>query len=201
MTKTARYAAGIGGLLVAAALGVTAAAAAGGIHSGVPLSARPVAATVAAPSSQPAPAPGARPHAQDGSFAAWAAALGVEESTLRSALEQARRDVRAQRTRPADQAAAQTALVTSLATHLGKPAAQVRQTFQAFLAAHQAGSRDALARRLDAAVAAGKLTDAERDAILKAYDAGVLGRGGGAPGRMGHLGGHDKTPATTGPRA
>ncbi|MFV2019888.1 hypothetical protein [Micromonospora sp. LOL_023] len=59
-----------------------------------------------------------------------------------------------------------------------------------------AGRQAALQKRLDAAVADGKLTQAEADAVLKAYDEGVLagsGRGGG-PGRGGLMGGADDKP-------
>ncbi|MFY1651295.1 hypothetical protein ACN27J_10400 [Solwaraspora sp. WMMB762] len=54
----------------------------------------------------------------------------------------------------------------------------------------------ALQERLDAAVADGKLTRAEADAVLKAHEEGVLagsGRGGG-PGRGGPMGGRDDEP-------
>ncbi|MDG4772130.1 hypothetical protein [Solwaraspora sp. WMMD792] len=54
----------------------------------------------------------------------------------------------------------------------------------------------ALQERLDAAVADGKLTQAEADAVLKAYEEGVLagpGRGGG-PGRGSPMGGTDEEP-------
>ncbi|MFV2083117.1 hypothetical protein [Micromonospora sp. LOL_021] len=54
----------------------------------------------------------------------------------------------------------------------------------------------ALQERLDAAVADGTLTQAEADAVLKAYEEGVLagsGRGGG-PGRSGPMGRTDEEP-------
>jgi len=191
VTRTKRWAAGIGGLLVAAAVGVTAAAASGSFA----ISAVPVAAVSTTAPGAPASASGPYASGQSGSLAGWAAALGVDEATLRTALAGARDDVRAQRPQPpatgakAKPGAMRAAMVQALAARLGKPESQIRQTFQAFLAAHQAGSRDALVQRLDAAVAAGRLTDAERAAVLTAYDAGVLGRGSGAAGRMGHLGG------------
>jgi hypothetical protein len=199
VSRTARLAAGLGGVLVAAAIGVTGAAVSSGTAT---LPAAPVAATMTPTSDAPAPRqPGNAPghgHHQDGSLTQLATALGVDEATMRSALDGARAEVRAQRPKPAGAAAAQAAMIKAVAAKLGKSETQVREAFQAFMAAHQAGSRDALARRLDAAVAAGRLTAAERAAVLKAYDAGVLGRGPGATGRMGHPGGPTKSPT---PRA
>lgn len=58
----------------------------------------------------------------------------------------------------------------------------------------RAERREALKTRLDKAVADGKLTQAEVDAILKAFDAGVLPGPGGGHGMRGHWGGDD--PAT-----
>lgn len=206
MGRATRVAAGIGGLLVTGALGVTVAAATA--ETGLlparaataslapapvaPLTGNAVAASGGVPRAVTTPSGPVSSGtqqvgpAQDGSFASFAAALGVDEATLRAALAGAHADVRA--ARPSSGGTqARAALVTALATRLGKPETQVRTAFQAFLAAHQVGSRDALTRRLDAAVAAGRITQAERAAILKAYDAGVLGRGAGAAGRMGHL--------------
>ena len=197
MTRTRRIAVAAGVLLVAGAIGVTGAAVSGG---GPTIPAAPAAATVPATGATAARTSTATsPRSpQDGSLGALAAALGVDEPTLRSAIDAARDQVRAQRPKPEGAAASHAAMIKAVAQRIGKPEAQVRDAFGAFLAAHQAGSRDTLSRRLDAAVAAGRLTEAERAAVLKAYDAGVLGRGAGAPGRMGHLGGPTKAP---GPRS
>lgn len=173
---------------MAAAVGVTAAATSRGSQD------LPPSPTAAAETAHPvgtgaSPGPtggsGASVASTRGSLASFAAALGVRESDLRSALAGARADVRARQPQPSGAAAVQAAVVAALAARLGKPEAQVGPAFQAFIDAHRPDSRETLVRRLDAAVAAGRLTQAERAAILNAYDSGLLNRGGGAADHLG----------------
>lgn len=86
----------------------------------------------------------------------------------------------------------QAALAAALAKELGIDQAKVADALQKAEASLQAQAdterQNALKARLDEAVKAGKLTQAQEDAILKATEAGVLPYGGpgGAPGFGGH---------------
>lgn len=58
---------------------------------------------------------------------------------------------------------------------LGIDAAKVTAAFDELRAERQAEARAAFGARLDEAVKAGKLTEADKASVLKAFDAGVLG--------------------------
>ena len=81
------------------------------------------------------------------------------------------------RTRP-DRATRDTALAKALATELKVDEAKVTAALEEIRAEHEAEHKAALQSRLDEAVKAGKLTDAEADAVVKAAEAGVIGYGG-----------------------
>jgi hypothetical protein len=86
----------------------------------------------------------------------------------------------------------QAALAAALAKELGIDQAKVADALQKAEASLQAQAKterqNALKSRLDGAVKAGTLTQAQEDAILKAAEAGVLPYGGpgGGPGSGGH---------------
>jgi hypothetical protein len=86
----------------------------------------------------------------------------------------------------------QAALAAALAKELGIDQAKVADALQKAEASLQAQAKterqNALKTRLDEAVKAGTLTQAQEDAILKAAEAGVLPYGGpgGGPGFGGH---------------
>lgn len=74
--------------------------------------------------------------------------------------------------------AKEAAIAKSLATALGLDEAKVAAAIGELRATNKAADRTAaLKTRLDKAVAAGKLTQAEADSVKKAFDSGVLGRG------------------------
>lgn len=116
--------------------------------------------------------------------------LGLKEADVSSALDKARESTRAakpsatatpsagtDRTRP-DRATRDTALAKALATELTVDEAKVTAALEEIRAEHEAEHKAALQSRLDEAVKAGKLTDAEADAVVKAAEAGVIGYGG-----------------------
>ena len=86
----------------------------------------------------------------------------------------------AEDTRPteADREARQAAYVTALAKELGVTEARLTDALAEIRSEHEAEHRTRLGERLDTAVNDGTLTDADRAAVLKAFDAGVLGGGG-----------------------
>lgn len=106
----------------------------------------------------------------------------------------------------ADHAQRQDELAAALAAELGIDKAKVAAALDKVRAAHKPDPKTrpdgaakpdrtaALTARLDEAVKAGKLTEADQAAILKAAEAGVLqgGPGGGGPG--GGPGGHGRGP-------
>jgi hypothetical protein len=87
-------------------------------------------------------------------------------------------------------------LAKALAAELGIDESKVSAALEKVQTAQREKAQQersaALKTRLDEAVKAGKLTQAEADAILKASEAGVLGGGGpggfGGPGGWGHGG-------------
>lgn len=122
-------------------------------------------------------------------------ALGVSESEVTDALEAVHDelapdapDVPAageQPTPPTDAeiAARQEAFAKALADELDLSVDKVTTALDKLHAEHEADARSALADRLDDAVAAGDLTQADKASVLKAFDAGVLGGPGfGGPG-------------------
>ena len=80
-----------------------------------------------------------------------------------------------------DPAAREAALAKALAEKLGVDEAKVTTALAEIRAARQADRAAALKDRLDAAVKAGTLTQAEADAVQKAVEKGVIDAGG--PGR------------------
>lgn len=117
-----------------------------------------------------------------GGGAELAKQLGVTQAKLRAAMKEVRDDLRsAKGERPdgppsaADREANQDKFVTALAKELGVSEAKVKAAFEKVEADHAADRRDKLSTRLDDAVKAGKLTADDKAAVLKAFDAGVLG--------------------------
>ncbi|BCW48337.1 hypothetical protein [Arthrobacter sp. StoSoilB13] len=180
MSKTKRITLGItaGALALGAGLGVTSVASA--------------TTTPSATSSADATTPGqghGRPggHGPDrGQLAAdLAAKLGVDEAKVTDALK-AFREANKPTTPPTqgtegtkpDRAAQEAALAKSLAAALGIDESKVTTALEEIRAAAQQERAAALKTRLDKAVADGKLTQAEADAVTKAVEAGVIGGGG-----------------------
>jgi len=111
-----------------------------------------------------------------------AATLGVDETTVGEALEAIAQEQRASGEKPStDPTARRAALAKALATKLGIDEAKVSAALEAVEADHQAAREAALKTRLAEAVKAGKLTQAEADAVLKAAQQGVIGYGGRGP--------------------
>lgn len=113
--------------------------------------------------------------------------LGLSETKVRAALE-AVRDTQRPTQRPtgpptdAQRAAHQAAFVKALAAKLGVSEAKVKSALAVARTEARASERSNLRTRLDAAVKAGTLTDADEASVLKAFDADVLGGRGGGPG-------------------
>lgn len=118
---------------------------------------------------------------------ALAEKLGVEEAEVTEAL-QAFREANRPGTPPAegtapsegskpDAAARDAALAKSLAESLGIEESKVTAALEELRAERQAEKAAALKTRLDQAVADGKLTQAEADAVTKAVENGIIGAG------------------------
>lgn len=119
--------------------------------------------------------------------AALAEALGVSEDELTTALDAVRDEMGpgngekpADGERPtppteeerADRAAA---FAKALAEELGIDESKVSDALETLRDAAETERRTALGERLDQAVEDGDLTDADKESVLKAFDAGVLG--------------------------
>jgi hypothetical protein len=117
--------------------------------------------------------------------------LGIEQAKVTEALEAIREEKRASRpstassaspsadpsasaTRP-DRSEREAELVKALAEKLGIEQAEVTKAFEEIRAERQADRAAALKTRLDEAVTAGTLTQAEADAVTKAVEKGVIG--------------------------
>jgi DNA-binding MarR family transcriptional regulator len=113
--------------------------------------------------------------------------LGVTEAKVTTALQEIRdanrpakpstapsADPSAKPTRP-DPAEREAALAKALAEKLGVDEAKVTKALDEIKAARQADRAAELKTRLDAAVKAGTLTQAEADAVTKAVEKGVIG--------------------------
>ncbi len=111
-----------------------------------------------------------------------ASKLGVDEAKVTDALK-AVRDETKPTTKPTpgqtkpDPAARDAALAKALATKLGVDEAKVKTALDEIRAARQADRATALKTKLDAAVKAGTLTQAEADAVTKAVEKGVINGG------------------------
>lgn len=132
-------------------------------------------------SQQPGPGPG-----RDGGRLATTLAkqLGLSEAKVKAALDALREDQRpaepSSGTRPsppteAERNARQAAFIKALAAKLDVSEAKVRAALAVARAEARATERSNLETRLDAAVKAGTLTDADEASVLKAFDAGVIG--------------------------
>lgn len=111
-----------------------------------------------------------------------AAKLGVDEAKVTDALK-AFREANKPTTPPAegqkpDPAAREAALAKSLAESLGIDESTVTAALQELRTEEQAEHAAELKTRLDKAVADGKLTQAEADAVTKAVQNGIIGGGG-----------------------
>jgi hypothetical protein len=113
---------------------------------------------------------------------ALAEKLGVEEAKVTEAL-QAFREANKPAGPPAegekpDAASREAALAKSLAESLGIEESTVATALEELRSERQAEKAAGLKTRLDQAVADGKLTQAEADAVTKAVENGVIGGGG-----------------------
>ncbi|MEO5982230.1 MAG: hypothetical protein ABIQ13_07945 [Pedococcus sp.] len=120
--------------------------------------------------------------------AALAKELGVTQAKVQAALDTVREATKSDRTatRPAEGAkptpptaaersVREKARAASLAKELGLSESKVQAAFDALEADRGAARKTELSGRLDTAVKDGKLTTADKESVLKAYDAGVLG--------------------------
>jgi hypothetical protein len=113
---------------------------------------------------------------------ALAEKLGVEEAKVTDALK-AFREANKPTSPPAggekpDATARDAALAKALAESLGIEESKVTAALAELRTEAQADRAAALKTRLDKAVADGKLTQAEADAVTKAVEQGVIGGGG-----------------------
>ena len=120
--------------------------------------------------------------------AALAKELGVTQAKVQAALDTVREATKSDRTatRPAEGAkptpptaaersVREKARAASLAKELGLSESKVQAAFDALEADRGAARKTVLSGRLDTAVKDGKLTTADKESVLKAYAAGVLG--------------------------
>lgn len=132
---------------------------------------------------------GGRGGAKDGvgvrDTAAFATALGVSEDDLTAALASIRADLKAARAdtdedaegeRP-DRSVRQAALASALADELDISEDKVTSALDGLRDDATSDRRSKLTERLDTAVDDADLTEADKAAVLKAFDAGVLGGG------------------------
>lgn len=110
------------------------------------------------------------------------AKLGVSQDKVRKALVEFRDENRPVKprtpgsTRP-DPSVHQARLAKALASKLGLDEAMVKTALQEIRTTHRAERATALKARLDAAVQAGTLTQAEADAVTKAFEKGLINAG------------------------
>lgn len=104
------------------------------------------------------------------SAAALAEKLGVEEGALEDAVAAVRERVREN---------GRDALAAALAEELGIEESAVTEALDELRTERRDEARTSFAERLDAAVEEGTLTEADKESVLKAFDAGILGRGPG----------------------
>ena len=75
------------------------------------------------------------------------------------------------------------AMDQKLATALGVDVSKVEQAMSEMHSEREVEHRTELSSRLDEAVSKGTLSSSDKDSVLKAFDAGVLGGGPGGPER------------------
>ena len=207
-SRRVRAVAAIGGTAVAAGLGLGGLAIANAQDSGAPAAATSSSAPAAdagssAPGGSSAPAgssdPGSSTPGQGGpgrgdydgmrgeQAKELAAALGVDEARVTQALTEIRDEQRSQNgdakpTTPpseADRQARRDEMAGKLAEKLGVDKAKVTDALDKAEARHRQQEATRMTSRLDQAVAAGTLTEADKASVLKAVQAGVLGGPGG----------------------
>ncbi len=105
-----------------------------------------------------------------------AEALGLEESDVADALSAVHDQREAGDSGEREERRAE--LASALADELDVSEESVTEALASLTSERAAAGRSALADRLDAAVAEGTLTEADKESVLKAFDAGVLGGGG-----------------------
>lgn len=177
MTSTKRTAVitAVGALALGAGIGIA------GLANGAPTP-TPSTTQGAAPTDRPGGHQGPGGGLKGANASELATKLGVTEAKVTEALkaihEERKATDKSATTRP-DPAARDAALAKSLAAKLGLEEAKVTTALAELRAAHEADHKAAFQTKLDAAVKAGTLTQAEADAVLKAADKGVIGYGGG----------------------
>ncbi len=111
--------------------------------------------------------------------------LGVSETKVTEALQSLRDELKpADRPAPGerpDPAARDAQLAKDVAEKLGISEEKVKSALDGLRAERQADRKQEFTTRLDDAVKAGTLTQAEADAVLKAAEKGVIGMGGRGP--------------------
>jgi hypothetical protein len=175
-TKRTILGAAIGVVAVGSALGIS------GLASAAPTpTPTPSTGSTAAPAPGPG-RPGHGPGRDGGRLAAQLAdKLGIDQAKVETALRAFREENKptakptpgSAPARP-DPAADDAALAKALAGKLGVDEAKVTSALDEIRAAHQADRAAALKSKLDAAVKAGTLTQAEAGAVQKAADKGVI---------------------------
>lgn len=185
ISKKTIVAAAAGVVTLGAGLGVT------GLASADPMPSTPI----TSPSASPNGPAGARPDGRGGPgrdghgpgrdaiVAELATKLGVDETKVIEALKAVRDETKPSapptaaptpgQTKP-DPAAKDAELAKALAPKLGVDEAKVKTALDEIRAAHQADRAAALKTRLDDAVKAVTLTQAEADAVTKAVEKGVI---------------------------
>ena len=102
--------------------------------------------------------------------------LGVSEDKLKEAMDSLRSEGSGEQKgeRPD-----KSAMDQKLATALGVDVSKVEQAMSEMHSEREAEHRTELSSRLDEAVSKGTLSSSDKDSVLKAFDAGVLGGGPG----------------------
>jgi hypothetical protein len=155
--------------------------------SGTPSAGQPSHDPNGRPGGPGGPGRGPRGHGGPGAFQddlakSLASKLGVDEAKVTEALKAIREADRPKpgatppATRP-DPTARDAALAKALAAKLGIDEAKVTKALAEIRSEHQVERATALKDRLDAAVKAGTLTQAEADAVTKAVEKGVINVG------------------------
>ena len=106
--------------------------------------------------------------------------LGVSEDKLKEAMDSLRSEGSGEQNgeRPD-----KSAMDQKLATALGVDVSKVEQAMSEMHSEREAEHRTELSSRLDEAVSKGTLSSSDKDSVLKAFDADVLGGGPGGPER------------------